>query len=353
MSLNQYYLDLAIGGGAPADNIFAIAKYQQANASPAFQDVVLAFTNLFAHNAAAPGTGPTGHFATSSTFDLRGGAGDPLWNLLGLVNSSSRLYNVRNLASANASANVWPTARTGASLYTSGLEVILGGGTVNPITADGEIAQYLKVVDVTPPPSSTPLAPAYQLGTQVTFTWTNPAGAHDNLLEWRISIGTSPGGSNVLNALSLPASATSYTLTTATPGVTYHASLTPISAAGVSATTAGSSDPVVLLDPATDHDGDGISNANEDTAGTRPLDASSRFAITSITRAGGQVTLSFPTVAGRHYHIESSTNLTTWTPEDEPQAQNQLGTGTPQTFTDPNPGPQRKFYQASVTRTPL
>lgn len=94
-SFNEYCFDLKIGGRAPADKIFAIAKYEQANASSAFKDVVLCFANLFEHSAAP--------FATSSTFDLRGG-GDPLWSPLGL--STTRSYNVRNPASSDAGANV-------------------------------------------------------------------------------------------------------------------------------------------------------------------------------------------------------------------------------------------------------
>jgi hypothetical protein len=139
-SLNEYYFDLKIGGGAPEDNIFAVAKYEQANASPAFKDVVLCFANLFEHSAA--------HSATISTFDLRGG--DPLWSLLGL--STTRSYNVRNPASSGAGANLWGSACTGADIYSNGVFISLGGGTLNPITADGELAQFLKIVDVTPPP---------------------------------------------------------------------------------------------------------------------------------------------------------------------------------------------------------
>ena len=96
-----------------------------------------------------------------------------------------------------------------------------------------------------------------------------------------------------------------------------------------------------------------MNNANEDTAGTDPLDRTSRFAITQVSPAAGQVSLSFPTVAGRYYHIQSTTTLGTWAAEDEPTATNRLATGSSMTFIDINPGSQRKFYQAAVTRSPI
>jgi hypothetical protein len=343
-SLNQYYLDQAIGGGAPADNLFAVAKYEQAGGSPAFKDVVLCFANLFEHG------GP--HLATSSTFDIRGGVGDPLWTLLGLVNSSARQYNIRNLASSNASANLWGTARTGADLYANGIYVNLGGGTVNSIAQDGELAQFLRVVDVTPPPASTPSVSYYIIGTTGTFSWTSQAGAHDNIASWTISIGTTPGGSDLASNISLPGGSTSYGFT-GSSGATYYATLTSVSATGITSTTSGQSTGVVMLPASGDYDGDGSTNASEDAAGTNPLNPASKFAIGNVSLSGGQVTLSFPTVAGKYYHVESSTSLSGWALEDEATASNIPGTGGVVTFTDTNAGGTRKFYQAKVSSAPL
>jgi hypothetical protein len=355
-SLNQYFLDQKIGGGSPADNLFAVARYEQANASPAFKDVVLCFSNLFAHNAVNPGTGPTDHFSTSDTFDIRGGAGDPLWNLLGLQNSSSRLYNIRNLASSNAAANLWTTPRTGSDVYGNGIFVSLGGGTVNPITNDGELAQFLKVVDVTPPPSSAPLASYYQIGTQGTFNWTSNAGMHDNITEWRISIGTTPGGNDVANNLALPGTATTHTFT-GSSGLTYYATLVPVSSAGVSGTS-GQSDagapnpaspttPVKLLAANGDEDGDGQNNAAEQTAGTNPLDATSVLKAISTNISGGDVTVTIATVSGKTYQLETSTTLlpNSWQNVGAPiQA---TGSSTP--FPHPGgAGDPKRFYRARV-----
>lgn len=364
-SINQYYLNDRIGGGTPAGNIFAVAKYEQANASPAFKDVVLCFANLFAHNAGAPGTGPTTHSFTSDTYDIRGGAGDPLWNLLGMVNSSGRLYNVRNLSSSNAGANVWVSARSGSDIHANGIYVGLGGGTVNPITNDGELAQYLKVVDVTPPPSSPPSGSEsdhryYALGTSVTFQWTSNAGAHDNIQAWVISIGTTPGGSDVVASQSLAGSATSFTFT-GVAGTTYYATLSPVSAAGVAASSPGQSDtgapnpgsttsPVILLDPAGDQDGDGWTNAKEQTAGTNPIDRASVLKVISLTKSAAQVDISFQSVPGRYYKLESSPDLQNpWTPVGAVL----LADSTTEIFTDITiAGKDKLFYRIRVSPTP-
>ncbi|MDZ4402137.1 alpha-amylase family glycosyl hydrolase [Prosthecobacter sp.] len=353
-SINQYYLDKRPNGTTPNNNVFAIAKYEQAGASPAFKDVVICFANLFVHGAA--------HGVASDTFDLCGGVGDPLWSLLGLQNSAARQYNIRNLASSNAGANIWASPRSGADIYSNGVFVSLDGGTSNAITNDGELAQYLKVVDVTPPPASAPNATYYQIGTQGAFTWTSNASAHDNITEWRISIGNTPGGSNVVNNASVTGSTTSYTFT-GTTGTTYYATLSAVSSAEVSSAPSSSDSgnpnpssqttPVLLLSPTGDHDGDGMSNENESTAGTSPLDRTSTFAITSATQSENTVILAFPTVLGRFYHVYSSPDLVSWTLENETEAKNRPGTGGSLTFTDQNPSGTQKFYQARVTANSL
>jgi Bacterial TSP3 repeat len=310
-SINQYYLDQRPNGTTPNSNVFAIAKYEEAGASPAFKDVVLCFANLFVHGAA--------HSVAADTFDLRGGVGDPLWPLLGIQNSASRQYNIRNLASGNAGANIWSPARTGADIYSNGVFVSLGGGTVNPITNDGELAQFLKIVDVTPPPGSAPNTSYYQIGTTGMFTWTSNAGPHDNIAEWRISIGTTPGGSDVANNLSLPGGTSGYNFT-GTAGATYYATLTAISGAGVSSTSAASDSgapnpasqttPVILLSATGDQDGDGMSNAAEQTAGTNPLSQASALKVTSSSRPSAtSFNVTWSSVPGKTYRVQASTTL--------------------------------------------
>ncbi len=62
-----------------------------------------------------------------------------------------------------------------------------------------------------------------------------------------------------------------------------------------------------------DSDGDGLSNAAEYHAGTHPAQADSGLRISEITREpSGEITLTFPAVAGLTYALEYSTNLTAW-----------------------------------------
>ncbi|MEN9974771.1 MAG: hypothetical protein RLZZ282_777 [Verrucomicrobiota bacterium] len=69
-------------------------------------------------------------------------------------------------------------------------------------------------------------------------------------------------------------------------------------------------------DAALDKDGDGIGNAAEWIAGTKPLSASSRLTITSsiLDAAKSSFTISFPGVGGKLYRICTSPDLKAWTP---------------------------------------
>lgn len=63
-----------------------------------------------------------------------------------------------------------------------------------------------------------------------------------------------------------------------------------------------------------DYDSDGSTNTVEWTAGTNPASSASRFYISRTQRNGANVEVDFTTVAGRYYHLETSTNLSSWTP---------------------------------------
>ncbi|MBN8456300.1 MAG: hypothetical protein J0M04_00445 [Verrucomicrobia bacterium] len=346
--LNQYYLDKRPDGSAPNTKLFAIARYQTAGASPAHGDVVLAFANLFAHGGS--------HALAADTFGLRG-TGDELWGLLGLSNSVSRLYNVRNLASSDASALLWPSPRSGADLYQNGIHVSLGGGTSSAITADGELVQYLKLVDVTPPPAPQPLAPYYVIGTSGTFTWVPSFAPQDGISHYRISVGTSPGGTEVANQAVVPFGTKSYAFA-GTAGTTYYATLVAVSNAGIVSTTAGSSDagapnpaspttPVRLLDPSADEDGDGQPNAAEQMAGTNPLAADSVLKIVHLTRSGADMTVQAATVPGKIYQLETSVTLLpdSWVPA----ADQTTAVSATTDFVHPGgSGAVRRFYRIRV-----
>ena len=310
-ALNQWYLDLRPNGTTPNDNIFAIARFEKDGGSPAFDDVVLAFTNLFEHGAA--------HATATDTFGLTGGVGDQLWTKLGLENSANRSYQVRDLASSDPDLHLWPSARTGSDLYQNGVFVSLGGGTANAITADGELVQYLKIEDVTPPPSPQPTSTYYQLGTTVTFNWTANGEPDDNISHYLIDVGTSHGGDDVVSDQIVPFGTNQYTFI-GVAGTTYYATITAVSAVGTVSMSVGSSDsgepnpdvntgPVILLDPSVDTDGDGISNTDEQNEGTNPLVANPPLQITSIAISGQDAAVTFDSVVGRHYRLETSLNL--------------------------------------------
>ncbi|MBN1269218.1 MAG: hypothetical protein JXB04_06495 [Kiritimatiellae bacterium] len=159
---NRYFLSRTAGGDNAA--ILAVAKYEDACGAPRTSDVVLAFATLFRHGES--------HALAADTYNLQ-----PAWDLLGL--NTGRLYNVRNLASSDASAYVWETAKTGSELYNSGIYVSLGGGTANAITNDGELVQYLKLEEVNQPPVLTVPGPhTLPVGSATNFdvTATDPDG---------------------------------------------------------------------------------------------------------------------------------------------------------------------------------
>lgn len=67
---------------------------------------------------------------------------------------------------------------------------------------------------------------------------------------------------------------------------------------------------LLVLDPLSDTDGDGITAADEETMGTSPLVPSSRFALTSaVPVPGGGLALGWRSVAGRFYTVENTTVL--------------------------------------------
>jgi uncharacterized protein (DUF1800 family) len=63
------------------------------------------------------------------------------------------------------------------------------------------------------------------------------------------------------------------------------------------------------LSPTADSDGDGQSNAAEAAAGTNPLGANDIIRVSSMSRIGNQVTLQWPSIAGKKYQVECSSLL--------------------------------------------
>ncbi len=301
-SVNRYFLTTTDGD----DNarIFAVAKYQTANATPRTSDVVLAFANLFRHGEA--------HTLASDTYNLQ-----PAWSLLGL--NTGKYYNVRDLASSDASAYVWPTAKSGTELYNSGIYVSLGAGTVNPITTDGEIVQLLKleeanqapVISLPGPhilpvgsatnfsvsasdPDSDPVtltntvAPAGASFAAGVFSWTAGA-ANENTTNSVVFVANDQRGDNnsiVTNS------------TTITVPLDWDSD-------GMGDGWEWSNFSTLTNAAAGDTDGDSLNNLSEYIAGTQPTNVNSLFKVSAITNAAGLVNhvITVPTEAGRQYQI--------------------------------------------------
>lgn len=313
---NRYFLSRT-GGGDNA-KILAVAKYETAGLTPAQQDVVFCFANLLRHGEA--------HAAAADTYNLQ-----PVWGLLGL--NTGKSYRVRNLAASNPDAKLagWP--RTGSDLYQNGLFVSLGGGTVNAITNDGELVQYLKLEEVNQSPVLTVAGPH-----------TVPVGSSTNF-----TIGaTDPDGDTVTVTNTVaPAGASFAALTFSwTAGPAFAGTTNPVvfvandgrgdSASVVTGATSivvpGDYDGDGLADAwewnnfATltnaaggDADADGFNNLGEFVAGTQPTNATSLFRVTQHVTSG--VTNRLITIAtqpGRLYTIQfadaSPTNNASWQP---------------------------------------
>ena len=103
----------------------------------------------------------------------------------------------------------------------------------------------------------------------------------------------------------------------------------------------------VLSAPDADADGDGMTNLEEYRAGTNPNDIASRFAVNGSNEASN-VTLKWPTVAGKTYRLESAASLTgsPWTVVEDGIA----GTGSIVQRTQSFDGGQTRFYRVLIAQ---
>jgi glycosidase len=303
-SSNRFFLNQKVGGAQEA--IFSVAKYHAANASPATSDVVFAFVNLDRDNNQA------GTFEVNIT---QNGS-----NLFGI--KTNRIYNVKNIAAYSAQDStrsnqfLWGAGFTGADVLSNGVFVLLnrvptdvGSWTTAPFEA-----QYLKLFDVTPPPlpgapgGGTPAGPNFYVVTNaVTFSWVPANDPEGNVAGYRVMVGTSCNDSSVTNVT--VGNITSFTVT-GSFGQTLFARVAAINTAGIAGPTNCTTTGVELLDPVADRDGDGMSNGNEDTAGTNPFDSASLLRITAVSRlANGNVAIVWDSVAGKKYQVLATTNI--------------------------------------------
>ncbi|MFM2295680.1 MAG: hypothetical protein RLZZ350_2093 [Verrucomicrobiota bacterium] len=332
-SSSRYFLDQTGGGGGGANaNVFSVAKYETANASPNSADVVFAFANLQRDAVSS------GNFNVAIT---QNGA-----NLFGI--KTNRTYNVKNIAAYTAldanRRNVWQwgAGRTGMDVLANGVFVSLNavpsvnsGWATNPFEA-----QYLKLYDVTPPPTpAAPSAPAaYVVGTNATFAWNAVSDADGGISGYHIVIGTNASGSNIFNgtvSVTNAAVVGSY-------GQTLFARVAAVNNAGIESAFSPASAALLVLDPAADSDGDGRSNASELAAGTNPLDANSVFKVLSFTVAHQ---LTWSSVVGKTYTVLATTNILSGFTA---VSSNLTATAANTSFTDSTATNATKFYRVQV-----
>ena len=96
-----------------------------------------------------------------------------------------------------------------------------------------------------------------------------------------------------------------------------------------------------------DPDHDGLTNLQEFLAGTNPESSSSLLRMTSVTRVGSDIHLTFRSVAGKIYRVEMKSDLTL--PYWVVLADQILSSGTSVQITDPGAaGVPKRFYRAVI-----
>jgi len=297
---NRYYLN--DNGGNTPSNIYAVAKYANANAHPNVSDVVFAFVNLSKTSS------------QSDTFNVNITQNGT--NLFGI--DPNRTYNVKNIAADteydSTRANVWlwgAAGITGSNILNNGIYVSLNsvpGNTAGWQSSPYE-AQYLKLYDITPPPAPgiPSTAKAYAIGSTATFTWTAATDAEGGIEGYQVLVSTAPNGGGTV--IFSGTSATNSINVTGTYGQTLYATVTSINNAGIdSATSSVSAAGTILLDPNGDQNGTGLTNAQQDAAGFSPL-SNFYFHITSIVPTSGNITLSWASIPGRTYQVQCRPDL--------------------------------------------
>jgi glycosidase len=354
-SSNRWFLD----GDGNNSMIHAVAKYEVEGGSPAFSEVVIAFSNLDRNSVQA------------DQFRIPSG----LAPLLGV--KDDRIYNVRNIAAyLNPAIGMigrrdvwkWPgQGYSGAQLKSSGFLVSLNRVPTSDTTADAPEttvaaawnqkpfeAQYLKVYDVTPPPSPVPEAAHYVIGSEGYFTWTPNGGADDHVVAYDVVV--RDGDGDVVSSGRVVDGSNRFDFSGFIGGI-YRAMVTAVSEAGVVSDVPASSDAgepnagsatsaTILLSAVGDEDGDGQSNEAEQFAGTDPLIAASVLKVRGIVVSGGDVVVNVATVSGKRYQMESSFELDGGWVDVGPV---RVATGVSTEFTDVGgAGEGRKFYRVRV-----
>ncbi len=304
-SSNRFFLNQT--SGSAHEQILSVAKFQTPNAAPTTSDVVFAFVNLDRNND------QTGTFNVNIT---QNGS-----NLFGI--KSNRTYNVKNISaysaldSTRSNQFLWGNPGfVGSNVLANGVFVQLRQvpGADQFWTNFPYEAQCLKVFDVTPPPAAgtpgggTPAGSNFYVVTNsVTFSWLPAIDPEGGVTGYRVIVGTSCSNSSITNVT--VGNVTSFSVT-GSFGQTLFARIAAINGVGIEGPTNCNATGVVLLDPAADQDGDGMSNGNEDTAATNPFDATSLLHVTKVVRLlNGDTELTWSSVVGKRYVVQSTESL--------------------------------------------
>jgi hypothetical protein len=336
-SSNRWFLNPR-GSNDPDPEIFAVAKYTSGNTPLAQQDVVFAFTSLDRNNP------------QSNTF----GVTSALADILGL--QAGRTYNAKNIAAYAGRDNVQSNRREqwiwGSGVVRSKIEADGISVSLNPVPLSDDAwatapyeAKFLQVYDVTPPTGAPaglqgPNAAAFAVGSNVDFSWSVLAADAAGVVPSYEVTATVNGTSRALAVVS----DSDYTVNDLNPGDEVTVSVRAVNPYDTSSKSSSSvsTHSILVLDAANDEDGDGMSNGDEQIAGTNALDPSSRFQIESIGSTIDGIELKWTPVLGRTYTVEARQDLSsgTWA---------SVATGlTNGTYTDSVISPSRKFYRLKV-----
>jgi len=352
-SPNRWFLT----GDGSNDQIFAAAKYETANASPAISDVVIAFANVDRNND------------QSDNFKVPAA----LASLLGL--QDGRIYNSKNSAAYIAQdptrrdQYLWGSGISGADLKSGGFTVFM---KKVPTTADNPAttetneaidawgiapyeAQYLKVYDVTAPTAApdqpnNPEPFAYALGDSAVFDWPDvSADAGEVTPHYEVTI-VVDDGTPVTEIVTVStyvyegAVGEEVRITVKAVNPDEPANAGPASMV---------SETLKLLDPAADEDSDNQSNLDEANSGTDPRDGASVFNVINPTMSGDDVSFTIQVVHGYRYTVQSRLDLVKppdWANEDEANAvmYEPSISETDYSYTDLAPSLLPKFYRVLV-----
>ena len=334
-SSNRWFLN---GDGGTAE-IFAVAKYEQANASPASSDVVLAFANLDRSNDRA------------DNFKIPAG----LAPLLGI--KDERTYNVKNVAAylrppavtGRRDSYLWGNGITGSGLKNSGFFVQMRKVPTNVGEWDSVPyeAQYLKLYDVTVP-SAAPGTPAlpnqygYAIGNRsIRVSWAPVIDSEGVQMTYKVTW--------FLNNVMQPPRFTTNTYSdfAFNPGTTVSVSVQAINPNNPNSPGPSSAPTFIrYIDGNADDDGDGHTNGEEDLAATNPFDALSAFRVLEVTKpAASSFTVTWTSVVGRNYQVQASSSPGgTYTDIGPVHA----GTGSSMSYTENSVAGSARFYRVRV-----